>query len=736
MAEKVNSEVQKWLDHISAYESEFDSWEGRADKILKRYRSDDRKDEDQPRFNILWSNVQTLTAATFAKLPKPDVSRRFKDQDPVGRVAALILERALDYEVTKYSSFGDAMRSCVSDRFLGGRGTSWVRYEPHFRAIEQQQPQDGSQVTEDVDKPMEELDYECAPVDYVHWRDFGHVLARTWEEVPAVWRKVYLRREKAIERFGEEVGKSIPLDATPEDEKKRKAGNTSTSDSSRALIYEIWDKTTKEAIWLSKSMNQIIDRKPDPLGLEDFWPCAKPLYATLTNDSLVPIPDFTLYQDQANELDILTDRIDGLIKSLRVAGVYDAAAGDLKRLFSESGNNTLVPVTNWTAFSEKNGLKGSLDIIDLTPIAAALQQAYMAMEQVKQQIYAITGISDIIRGQTTATETATAQQIKGQFASLRLRQFQDEVARFATEIIQIQSQIICNQFSPQTLMQISAASGIPETDRQYIQPAIEMLLQKGPNPMRSFRIEVAADSLIQLDEEQEKQDRIEFLTAISTFMEKSAAVVQAQPAVLPLVGELLKFGVRAFKVGKTVESAFDMALDSAKNQPPSPTAEEMKALEGKKQEVDKGMEQIKSEQDKLKDIGHELERKKNDIEKAGIQLEKKALELGFREENFGLEKEYTKKTTEIEKASQEKLVAKDKEHADTSLAKASDTLTSIAEGMKQMSEAHIQLTAGASEQLAEAMKQLAELVKNQVSQKKRVTRISKDASGAYVAEDV
>lgn len=732
--QKTSPEVQTWLDRISDYDHEFDKWEGRVDKLLKRYRDDERK-EGQSRYNILWSNVQTLSAATFAKVPKPDVSRRYKDHDPIGRVAAQLLERSLDYEVQKYSTYASTLRSCVLDRFLGGRGTAWVRYEPHFRAVEQQQPQDGTQITEDVDQPQEELDYECAPCDYVHWKDFGHVLARTWEEVPAVWRKVYLTREQAIERFGEDIGKKIPLDARPEDKRKRESGNQSDSDSSRALVYEIWDKTTKQAIWLSKSLRQIIDQKPDPLGLEDFWPCPKPLFATLTNDSLVPVPDFTLYQDQAATLDVLSNRIEGLIKALKVMGVYDAAAGDLQRLLIEGENNTLIPVQNWTAFAEKNGLQGSIDLVDLTSIAAALKEAYIAMEQVKQQIYDITGISDIVRGQTTATETATAQQIKGQFASLRLRQFQDEVARFATEVLQIQSQIICNQFSPQSIATIGAAEELPEADRQYVGPAIQLLTEKGPNPMRMFRIEVAADSLIHLDEQQEKQDRSEFLQSISGFMTSVAPLVQGQPAMLPLIGELLKFGVRAFKVGKTVESAFDMALEGAANQPPSPTAEEMKALEDKKKEIDQGMEQLKGQHDELQNVGHDLERKKNDIEKAQINLEKKALELGFREESFSLEQDYTKKTNEIEQAHQEEMVNKDKEHSESKLSESAKILTDIAQGMKEMAESHVALTTEASGQLAEAMQNLAEMVKAQNAGKKRVTRISKAGDGSYIAED-
>lgn len=723
--------VQTWLDRISDYETNFDKWESRVSKILKRYRGDDRNENDsEAKHNILWSNVQTLTAATFARTPKPDVSRRFKDKDPVGRVAAMILERSLEYEAQKYGTYSASIRAAVADRFLGGRGTAWVRYEPHFKAVEKSLPQDGSQVTEDVDKPAEELDYECAPCDYVHWKDFGHVVARTWEEVPAVWRRVYLTRDQCIERFGKE-GEKIPLDATTDEQSKKDTEN----DSSRAMVYEIWDKTTKTALWLSKSLKKFVDQKPDPLGLDDFFPCPKPVYATLTNDSLVPVPDFTLYQDQANELDVLCNRIDGLTKALRVFGVYDASAGDIQRLFTESKNNTLIPVKNWTAFAEKNGLKGAIDIVDIQPIAMALKEAYLAMDQVKAQIYDITGISDIIRGQSAANETATAQQIKGQYASLRLRQFQDDVARFASEIMQIQAQIICKQFAPQTIVQIAAADQLPEADQQYLKPAIEMLTQTGPNPVRTFRIEVASDSLIYLDEQQEKQDRTEFLTAVGGFITQIAPVVQMQPAMLPLFGELLKFGVRSFKAGKSLESSFDMALDGAQQQPPSPTEEEMKALDQKKQEIDQGLEQIKTQQDGLKDMGHELDRKKNDVEKAQIQLEKKALELGYREEAFGLEVGFKDKEQKLQQSHEKELIGKDKEVADSKLSKASDTLIKIAEGMKDMAESHVALTSEASAQLADAMKNLSVMV-DKMNSSKRVTRISKDKSGSYVAEDL
>ena len=589
-----SDQLSTYLAHFASYEREYKRWEGRVDKIMRRYRDEFRSGKAgyaESRFNVLWSNVQTLVPATFSRLPRPDVSRRFKDQDPVGRVAALILERCLEFEVQHYSDYRMSLKQAIQDRFLGGRGVCWVRYEPHFRAVEGESD-DGAQVTEDTDEaeaeaaglageadaPEQEIEYECAPVDYVHWKDFGHAVARTWEEVPIVWRKVFLTREACVERFGKEDGEEIPLDAKPQDWKTAASSTKGQDDggdiSSRALIYEVWDKSTGKASWVSKSLNKIIDSRDDPLKLDEFFPCPPPLYATITNDSLVPVPDFALYQDQANTLDILSDRIDSLVKALKVRGVYNAAIPELRRLFQETEGNDLIPVNNWAAFAEKQGLRGSIDVVDLMPIAGALEQSYKAMQQVKEQIYEITGISDIIRGQTSASETATAQQIKGQYATLRLKAYQEDVAQFATTLLRMKGEIMCRHFSPETIFKMSGAEQFVEEDRQYIQPAILMLTQ---DPLEEFRIEIAADSLVQIDEENEKQSRVEMLTALGGFINQAGQIGATVPAIVPLLMELMKFGITAFKAGKTIEGQFDQALDMLKQeqqqkagQPPPP----------------------------------------------------------------------------------------------------------------------------------------------------------------------
>ena len=553
----------------------------RSKKIIKRYRDDTRGQTltESAKFNILWSNVQTLKPAVFAKLPKADISRRFGDSDPVCRVAAQLLERAIDFEIEHYSDYRSTMSTTVDDRLLPGRGSAWVRYEPHTAPIGIED--DGVSVTSSIEAgegappEMERIEYECAPVDYVHWHDFGHSQGRTWDEVTCVWRWVYMTREALVERFGEEMARKIPLDQGPE---PLNAYNESKRTYNRAKICELWDKETQRVYWFCKGMPQFIDVRDDPLGLEGFFPCPKPLYATLTSDTLVPVPDFVLYQDQAMELDILSDRIDGLVKALRVRGVYDASQPALQRLLTEGDNNALIPVDKWMAFSEKGGLKGSIDLLPLDTLAQALIQCYQARADIKAQIYEITGISDIIRGQTMASETATAQQIKGQYAGLRLRAMQEDVALFATELIRLKAQVMCLHYQDETILQYAAADQMSPQDQQLIPQALALLRNK---PLRSFRVDIAADSLVMLDENQNKQDRLAFLQAFGGFMQQALPVGQNAPEMVPVIVDLLKFGVQAFKTARPLEGVLDQALDQMKQaagqQKPNPEAEAAQA---------------------------------------------------------------------------------------------------------------------------------------------------------------
>jgi hypothetical protein len=447
-----------------------------------------------------------------------------------------------------------------------------------------------------------------------------------------------------VERFGEELGGKIPLDTKPETSKSfnEKMGEGAKE----ACIYEIWDKTSGEVIWLSKSMGRILDTKADPLKLENFWPCPKPLFSTLTTDSLIPIPDYVLYQDQARQLDTLADRIDGFIQALKVRGVYDASEPALGRLFTEGENNTLIPVKNYMAFAEKQGMKGSIDLVDIAPIAAALQSSYQAMEQVKGQIYEIMGIADIQRGQTDPNETLGAQIIKSNNAAGRLKTMQHAVVDFATELLCIKAQIICNHFTDDTIVKISGAMQLSDTDKQYIQPALELLRDEAA---KNFRIEVTSDSMIFQDEEQEKADRMAFLSAIGGFMQQVIPAAQSVPEMTPMLMEMVKFAVTAFKAGKGLEGIIDQTADdfrkqyeATKGQPKKPTPEEQKMqMQMQIEQAKMQAAQVKAQQDM------QLEQQKMQMQ---MELEKAKQEYQAQENQlkFQLEDQRNRQQAELD----------------------------------------------------------------------------------------
>jgi hypothetical protein len=597
-----------WHDQIETAIKIFDKWEKRGQKVVKRYR-DERDAIEMPRmkFNILWSNIQVLYPALYGRQAKPEVSRRYMDQDPVGRLASTMLERVMEYETTQFGDFDAAMSGAVQDRLLPGRGTAWIRYEPVIvnerpESIEGEE-QDESQVYNTVEDPTERIDAAHSPIDYVYWADFLHSPARTWDEVWWVARAVYMTKEEGIERFGD-VFKNVSLTSSNTDMDGKNPMTAKMTYDKKAMVYEIWNKRTAKVCWIAKGYPQALDERDDPLELEEFFPCPKPLMATTTTGTMIPVPDYCEYEDQAQELDNLTQRIYLLTKACKAVGVFNAEFKELARMFSEGVDNKLFPVTAWAAMSEKGGLKGAIDMMDTSQIIITLRELYSAREQVKQSIYEIMGISDILRGSSKAQETLGAQQLKANFGSLRLKSSQGDVAKFATDIFKLKAQVICKFYPPELIVEMSGVMNTPDgQDPQMLQAALQMLSN---STIRDFHIAVEADSLAQIDEQAEKQGAQEAIGAIGAFLREAIPMVTQAPDTLPMVSEMLLFLVRRFRAGRGLESAVEKAMkalqdkaDAAKQQPPGPPPEMMQMQAEQQTEQMRMQAQAQTEQMKM-----------------------------------------------------------------------------------------------------------------------------------------
>lgn len=654
--------ARKWCAEIKQAEKAQKKWVDRGQKIEKIYADErDMTTARQRKFNILYSNVETLRPAVYMQTPKAKAVRRYRDRDPVARLASMMLERSIQTTCELYD-FDNGMDQAVRDRLLPGRGVLWVVYEPGVMG-------EGADMA---------LAYENAKSFYVPWQDFLHSVARTWDEVRWVARRFFKTRSELVkwlmeagiakdEKEAKAKAQTIQLDYTSEGKEKSEEGQEDGR--GKAQIWEVHDKETGKVIYVAPGSNEyaIVGQLQPAVQFRNFFPTPRPLLATTTAKSLIPTPDYAQYQDQAEELNRITERIGVLQKALKMAGVYASDSEELADLI-ESGDNRMIPVKNWAMFAEGGGVKGRIEWYPVEQVVIVLEGLYKIRDQAKQTLYEVSGIGDILRGVTDPDETATAQGIKSKWGSLRVRRVQKDVQRYAADILELKAEVIAERFEFSTIMAMAGvdqdvlqkyapkppAPQMPpgaEQDpmaQQLIQQQAQAAQQRAIKDFlgqveallrndvaRSFRIDVESDSTLEPDMQEEKQAAIEYLTAMGAFMKEGQLLIASGPEGAKLFGEMLLFATRRFDKVDQLEQAIEQAMEAAAQpRPPQPDPEMMKVqakIEGDKQMLQmKGQAQQQDMQFKREmhqlDMGAKLQEVQIDGAVKQMEAEQRAVE--------------------------------------------------------------------------------------------------------------
>lgn len=536
-------------------------WRERTKKINQIYRDD--KDQDKAtRFNILWSNTQTQFPALYSHRPKPDVRRRWKGPDPVAREAAKAVERCLEFSMDSYD-FDRMGEKLTLDILLGGRMVARAKYHPVIqqKVVEEVYDEDPEDLeTEERDgqfvhfRRYEEKVYEEVRNYHVPWRYYRYSPADCWEDV---WWVAYgdnfLTQDEIVDQFGEQH-KDVPLRFTDGEVKDEKGEDA--DEIKRAQVWEIWDKDERCVAAVVEGYDKLLMKQDDPLGLADFFPQGEPALLIETTDSLIPIPEYTMYQFQAEELNTISRRIASLADAMKLVGIYPGEdATDINNLI-RSKENTLMPVDNWAMYAEKGGLRGMIEYLPIKEVSDVWQRLIVNREGLMKAIFELIGVSDIQRGDSDPRETRGAQVLKANFGKRRLLPKQQRTQRFYRDLLRINAEIIAEHFDPKTIQAMSGTEVTPQM----------MAILKN-DALRDFSIDIETDSTVAPDDETEKAGVAEFLTAMSQYLNATMPIVQAQPqAVVPL-GQMLLWLTRKFKISRDVEDEITQFVEAMQNLP-------------------------------------------------------------------------------------------------------------------------------------------------------------------------
>lgn len=611
-----------WMERIRAAEKREHDWRKDAEAAEKAYSGDSKAQGGKLYdFNILHSNVETIVPAIYNSTPIPDVRVRWPEDegeepqqpqmqpgqqpDPRAIMAfqqamqqyqakeqfnedtenyGYIIERAITVQIDD-NRLDSEVEKEAQDAFLSGRGILRVKLQADFNG----------------DQPANEsLGFEA-----VSWRNFRMGPASRWEDVPWEAFRHSVPRETLEKYTDEEMLNS------------QAASGDKLDDSDDDIVFwEIWCKDSHKVKFVREHDCKMLKIVDDPLGLKGFFPNPCPVQPITLTGKMTPVCPFSIYRKLADELDLITKRIDKIMRGLKVRGIV---AGDASKLveLADADDNEIRVETDLESLAQTGGLDKAIMWWPVEQAIKVLSELYKQREAVKQSIYEITGISDIVRGASQASETATAQQIKTQWGSLRIQKMQRLIERQVRDVFCLMAEIIVSKFSEQTLQQMTA---IPITD------GIRQLMQQPV--LASYRVDVESDSTVRADLTRQKQDMTEFLTGTANYFGTMGPMLASAPEAAKPVAEIYASMVRVFKLGRQAEDALEelkkIAEKAASKPRPNPEAEKAKADMAMKQQD----AQMKAQQAQL-----ELQLKTKDFEmkqadgQAKIQIEREKAQI-------------------------------------------------------------------------------------------------------------
>ena len=502
-----------------AYENRLYSISGSA--IPSEHAEDLEFDNELP-VNVYFGNIDTQKPLIFSQLPIPVVRRRAGRASAAENVAAEILQRCLkttlDLDLEGLEDTFGRSRDDYLIRARGlmevglRRGGTYTQPEPigvRIGGDRKWRMPDGMAVPAELvtDKVAETGLVWPRPVfqqtsERIEFRylDPMEVLihpARRWEDVQWVAILEQPTRRQLALRFGKRAaararyseGSIDSLDQTSDGLELESPQRDTVR---RATVWRIIDRVNRRTIYLAEGADRSLARTSEPepetdqerqedkpaeresaaiiaiesdeLELPDFFPLPKPVQTVESNRRIDPQPEFIQYESLFWELQEALYRFFYVTRGVQVvavtAGQYKS---EVEQIFSGGPGPRTVTVTEQMA----GGLRVA-DILEWVPLDAvttAMTALMGTIRDLKALLFEVSGIPDIMRGQSQSRETATVGRQKVEFGAERISEKKRRFARFVRTSLRIAADLMASKFAWNTLI---AMSGVQVRTRDQI----------------------------------------------------------------------------------------------------------------------------------------------------------------------------------------------------------------------------------------------------------------------------
>ena len=622
-----------WKTEITRAEDRFKKFTEAAEESIRIYNA--QKDvgllnDTERRLNCWWYCTNTLLPAYFSSTPKAEVTLRKRTGGIIEELTAVGLERNIQYDMDNEFCFADVGRNAGLHFLLTGLAVLWARYEseiedeeveialfqlPDGQLVDEQgQPFQG-EILEVKDAPgqlkivkvkAEKKVEEKAILENIQYNDYLCSDARNSQEVEWQARRAFVTRAKAEKLFGDAADK-LTFDQFPDKDKTNWRRGEDQYEG-KAEIYEIWCKEAKKVYWGSKSVDEFILMSGEPpIDFEGFYPCVV-IAQNVDPESIIPVSDYVHVKDQILEVERLTTRIHAVTQAIRTNFAYDSALGPVMEQLM-IGDLKGIPVNNWPSYKQRGGLANSIEFLDIQAFVNTLQTLQSTRDAALNKLYETLKVSDLLRGTSEQYKSATANRLEAQWSSLGLVVRQNMFAKFISDAIDKLGQIIASQYNLDKFFECADMDRMignilppppppPEPDPNIppeMQPPpppppdpelqITSIKQKIINVLRNedrrcYRIAIASDSMIAIDQAQEQAEGQQLMSVCGEFFNQMKALIEQYPPLLEFSMTLFQNVVKRFKGGKEVDGIFSKALsqigeiakakEEAAKQPPPP----------------------------------------------------------------------------------------------------------------------------------------------------------------------